>query len=215
MSDICRWPALKLKMAIRLRQKTTTSTLSITSDRCSLALTRASRPFAGRLHHRSKRKRASAGQKQIDARSDQYWYVNKTYSEALAEQTVWDLIVATAEAMPERFWLPLNIEFRGRVYPIPHFNFTRDDRVRGLFLFADGKPVGEDGLRWLKAHVAARADGVTWSDHIGPRLNDLNFEDRIAWTDANSQLLLKIGKAVLDLDDPSTIAWALPKDEPC
>ena len=59
MSDICRWPALKLKMAIRLRQKTTTSTLSITSDRCSLALTRASRPFAGRLHHRSKRKRAS------------------------------------------------------------------------------------------------------------------------------------------------------------
>ena len=59
MSDICRWPALKLKMAIRLRQKTTTSTLSITSDRCSRALTRASRPFAGRLHHRSKRKRAS------------------------------------------------------------------------------------------------------------------------------------------------------------
>src|ERR1700735_1313790 len=59
MSDICRWPALKLKMVIRLRQKTTTSTLSITSDRCSLALTRASRPFAGRLHHRSKRKRAS------------------------------------------------------------------------------------------------------------------------------------------------------------
>ena len=59
MSDICRWPALKLKMAIRLRQKTTTSTLSITSDRCSRARTRASRPFAGRLHHRSKRKRAS------------------------------------------------------------------------------------------------------------------------------------------------------------
>ena len=59
MSNICRWPALKLKMVIRLRQKTTTSTLSISSDRCSLALTRASRPFAGRLHHRSKRKRAS------------------------------------------------------------------------------------------------------------------------------------------------------------
>ena len=59
MSDIWSLPALKLKMAIRLRQKTTTSTLSITSDRCSRALTRASRPFAGRLHHRSKRKRAS------------------------------------------------------------------------------------------------------------------------------------------------------------
>ena len=124
--------------------------------------------------------------------------------------------MATAEAMPERFRVPLNIDFRGRIYPIPHFNFTRDDRVRGLFLFADGKPIGEEGLLWLKAHVAARADGVTWSDHTGPRLSELDFKKRIAWTDANSDLLLKIGKAVLDGDDPAKWAWALPKekDEP-
>ena len=108
-----------------------------------------------------------------------------------------------------RFYVPLNIDFRGRVYPIPHFNFTRDDRVRGLFLFADGKPIGEEGLLWLKAHVAARADGVTWSDHTGPRLSELDFKKRIAWTDANSELLLKIGKAVLDGDDPAKWAWAL------
>ena len=69
--------------------------------------------------------------------------------------------------MPERFYVPLNIDFRGRIYPIPHFNFTRDDRVRGLFLFADGKPIGKEGLLWLKTHVAARADGVAWSDHGG------------------------------------------------
>ena len=144
----------------------------------------------------------------------QYRFARKKYAETLAEQTAWDLIVATAEAMPERFWVPLNIDFRGRVNPIPHFNFTRDDRVRGLFLFADGKPIGESGLLWLKAHVAARADGVTWSDHTGPRLNELNFAQRVAWTDANSELLLKIGKAVLDGDDPAKWAWALPKDEP-
>jgi hypothetical protein len=45
-----RWPALKLKTAIRLRQRTTTSTLSITSDRCSCALTRARQPFVSRTH---------------------------------------------------------------------------------------------------------------------------------------------------------------------
>jgi DNA-directed RNA polymerase, mitochondrial len=143
----------------------------------------------------------------------QFWYAKKKYCETLAERTAWDVIVTTAEALPDRFYIPLNIDFRGRVYPIPHFNFTRDDRVRGLFLFADGKPIGEGGLLWLKAHVAARADGVTWSDHTGPRLNELNFAQRVAWTDANSELLLKIGEAVLDGDDPAKWTWALPKDE--
>jgi DNA-directed RNA polymerase len=141
------------------------------------------------------------------------WHAKQQYSEALAERAAWDLIVATAEAMPERFWVPLNIDFRGRIYPIPHFNFTRDDRVRGLFLFADGKPIGKEGLLWLKAHVAARANGVTWSDHTGPRLSELDFAQRVAWTDANSELLLKIGKAVLNGDDPATLGWALPKQE--
>ena len=144
----------------------------------------------------------------------QYRHAKKKHSKALAERTAWDLIVTTVEAMPERFYVPLNIDFRGRIYPIPHFNFTRDDRVRGLFLFADGKPIGEEGILWLKAHVAARADGVTWSNHLAARLNELNFDERVAWTDANSELLLKIGRAVLDGDDPAKWAWALPKDEP-
>ena len=69
------------------------------------------------------------------------------------------------------------------------------------------------GGPWLKAHVAGRADGVTWSDHTGPRLNELNFAQGVAWTDANSELLLKIGKTVLDGDDPAKWTWALPKDE--
>ena len=136
----------------------------------------------------------------------------KKYSEALAEVTAWELIVATAEALAgEPFPIPLNIDFRGRVYPIPHFNFTRDDRVRGLFLFAKSKPIGEHGLRWLKIRVAGRADGITWSDHQTPRLSELKPEERVAWTDANAPLLLKIGEAVLDGDDPAKWAWALHK----
>jgi hypothetical protein len=144
------------------------------------------------------------------------WFAKKKYSEALAEVTAWELIVATAEALAgEPFPVSLNIDFRGRINPIPHFNFTRDDRVRGLFLFADGKPIGEKGLLWLKAHIAARADGVSWSNHQAPRLSELNLEQRIAWTDANGPLLLKLGQAVLDgEDDPAKWAWVLPKDEP-
>lgn len=29
-----------------------------------------------------------------------------------------------------------------------------DDLCRGLLLFADGRPLGERGLRWLKIHLA-------------------------------------------------------------
>ena len=135
----------------------------------------------------------------------QHWHAKEKHSEALAERTAWDLIVTTAEAMPERFYVPLNIDFRGRIYPIPHFNFTRDDRVRGLFLFADGKPIGAEGLLWLKAHVAARADGVAWSDHAGPRLSELDFKERIAWTDANSELLLEDRQGSIGRQRPGDI----------
>src|SRR5262249_13591567 len=56
------------------------------------------------------------------------------------------------------FWVALNFEFRGRILGISHFNFQREDRVRGLFLFAKGEPIGIEGLRWLKAHVARTAN---------------------------------------------------------
>ena len=58
MSDIWRWPAPKLKMAIRLRRRTTTSTPSITSDRCSRALTRARRHSPAGLRPRNRRRQA-------------------------------------------------------------------------------------------------------------------------------------------------------------
>jgi hypothetical protein len=58
MSDIWRWPAPKLKMAIRLRRRTTISTPSITSDRCSRALTRARRHSPAGLRPRNRRRQA-------------------------------------------------------------------------------------------------------------------------------------------------------------
>ena len=134
-------------------------------------------------------------------------------SDDLSELKVWEMDKSTAAMLTrnDRFWIPLNIDFRGRLYGIPHFNFTRADHIRGLFLFADGEPIGEDGLRWLKAHVAARADGNSWS-HI-KKPSNLDFDGRIAWTEHNLELLRKIGNVVLSRGDPATIAWALPKDK--
>jgi DNA-directed RNA polymerase len=118
-----------------------------------------------------------------------------------------DAVIAEAMAAHGRFYVPLNIDFRGRVYAIPHFNFQREDCVRALFQFADGEPIGEEGLKHLKAHVAACADGTDWSPIKKP--SDLNLAKRIEWTESNLPLLRKIGEAALGSDN--TIKWPLPK----
>jgi hypothetical protein len=123
-----------------------------------------------------------------------------------------DLAIADAMLVARRFWVPLRIDFRGRIYGIPHFNFQRDDRTRALFLFANGEPIGHDGLKWLKSHVAKTANGIAWGPTERP--GDLGFEERIAWVDDdyNSTVIRRVGEAVIDRKDPATIAWALSKD---
>ncbi|EPE06606.1 dna-directed rna polymerase [Ophiostoma piceae UAMH 11346] len=55
----------------------------------------------------------------------------------------------------QTFYFPHNVDFRGRAYPIPpYFNHMGADHVRGLLIFAKGKKLGDDGLRWLQVHLA-------------------------------------------------------------
>lgn len=51
------------------------------------------------------------------------------------------------------FWLPHNMDFRGRVYPLPpHLNHLGSDLARSMLLFQERRPLGPDGYRWLKLH---------------------------------------------------------------
>ncbi len=53
------------------------------------------------------------------------------------------------------FYLPHSVDFRGRAYPIPpHLSHVGSDLSRGLLLFAEGRPLGERGLFWLKVQLA-------------------------------------------------------------
>lgn len=57
--------------------------------------------------------------------------------------------------LDETFYLPHNVDFRGRAYPIPpYLNQMGADNCRGLLIFADGRALGETGLRWLKIHLS-------------------------------------------------------------
>ncbi|KAF6144774.1 hypothetical protein GIB67_016848 [Kingdonia uniflora] len=55
----------------------------------------------------------------------------------------------------EGFYYPHNLDFRGRAYPMhPHLNHLNSDLCRGILEFAEGRPLGKTGLRWLKIHLA-------------------------------------------------------------
>ena len=136
------------------------------------------------------------------------WPERQRLANLRAELSIWSLDTAVANAVG-RFHLPLQMDFRGRINPLPFFNFTREDRVRALFLFADGQPIGEEGLRYLKSHVAACADGNKFTSESKP--SNLDIDSRIAWVDQHRSELCSIGEAVLRGDDPSKLDWALSR----
>ncbi|XAR66724.1 DNA-directed RNA polymerase [Bertholletia excelsa] len=65
------------------------------------------------------------------------------------------LSVARKMRNEDGFYYPHNLDFRGRAYPMhPHLNHLSSDLCRGILEFAEGRPLGKSGLRWLKIHLA-------------------------------------------------------------
>ena len=55
----------------------------------------------------------------------------------------------------EVFYFPHSIDFRGRAYAVPpYLSHMCADNARGLLTFAQGKELGEEGLKWLKVQLA-------------------------------------------------------------
>lgn len=98
------------------------------------------------------------------------------------------------------FWTPLNLDHRGRTYAVCHFNFQRQDRIRALFLFDEGKPLDTEGFYWLKVHLANCGDF--------DKLSKKSFADRVAWVDANMDRILDVAF------DPKGNLWWTEADQP-
>ncbi|KAG8041705.1 hypothetical protein G9C98_007009 [Cotesia typhae] len=72
------------------------------------------------------------------------------------------------------FWLPHNMDFRGRVYPVPpHLSHLGSDLARSIMMFALGKPLGPRGLDWLKIHTI-NLTGFKKRESIAERLRYAN-----------------------------------------
>ncbi|PSS04332.1 DNA-directed RNA polymerase [Actinidia chinensis var. chinensis] len=77
----------------------------------------------------------------------------------------------------EGFYYPHNLDFRGRAYPMhPHLTHLSSDLCRGVLEFAEGRPLGKSGLRWLKIHLAnLYAGGV----------EKLSYDGRLAFVETH------------------------------
>lgn len=85
-----------------------------------------------------------------------------------------------------KFYFPNNLDFRGRLYPIPpHLNHMGNDLCRGLLMFSNKIPIGKNGLRNLKIHLANKMG-----------MDKLSFEGRVAFVEDNINQIQKY------LDDP-------------
>jgi DNA-directed RNA polymerase len=109
-----------------------------------------------------------------------------------------DMDVAARQAVVEQFYCPMNMDWRGRVYSLTHFNFQREDRVRSMFLFANGEAIGEEGIYWLKVHVA--------NCGAFEKIDKKPIEERVQWVDEN---IAAIAAAVAD-PTPTNATCAAP-----
>jgi DNA-directed RNA polymerase len=70
-------------------------------------------------------------------------------------------------------YFPVNMDFRGRAYPIPpNLSIVGSDLCRALLTFAEKKKLGENGFFWLKVHLCNLFGN-----------NKIAFDDRAAWTE--------------------------------
>ena len=97
-------------------------------------------------------------------------------------------------------YFPHYLDFRGRIYPYASYlNPQSDDVGRSLLEFAEGKPLGERGLYWIKVHVA-NLFGV----------DKVSFEDRVKWVNEHMAELMDSAAAPLD----GQMFWAKKADSP-
>ena len=74
------------------------------------------------------------------------------------------------------FFFPYSCDFRGRIYPIPQFLQPQgNDVARGLLTFSEAKPLGPNGMYWLRVQYAN-----CWG------VDKVSFGERVDW--ANQML---------------------------
>ncbi|AIK68488.1 DNA-directed RNA polymerase [Mesorhizobium phage vB_MloP_Lo5R7ANS] len=131
------------------------------------------------------------------------WAARDVYAEnlqlrqdRLKQQQMFDL---AERFRPEpAIYFPHNLDFRGRAYPVPDvLNPQGSDPVKALLRFAEGKPLGADGARWLMIH-GANTFGI----------DKVSFTERVEWVQENWRQIVRSAR------DPIGNLWWTEADKP-
>jgi DNA-directed RNA polymerase, mitochondrial len=79
-----------------------------------------------------------------------------------------------------KIYFPYQLDFRGRIYAVPHLNPQGADFQKALLRFANGKPLGEEGWKWLAIHGANVAG-----------FDKASLEDRVNWVQDNEEEIIR------------------------
>lgn len=121
--------------------------------------------------------------------------------------------LSVAEELREKpaIWFPHAKDFRGRIYPEATFGPQPQgsDISRALLMFAEGVPLGPDGLFWLCVRAAnCWADGSSRDKDRKDGVDKLTLEGRVEWTlGMQSQMASAV-------TSPLSFDWWTDADEP-
>ncbi len=128
----------------------------------------------------------------------------KTNREMFSQRadTQYRLDHAKAFAQKERFYLPHNVDFRGRAYPIPvYLQHMGADLTRAMLTFSTpGVRLGERGVYWLKVHLA---------NLLGA--DKKSYEERVAVAENALPRAIEVGRDPLS---DSNIEWWCKHEDP-
>ena len=136
-----------------------------------------------------------------DAHREYAQKMHQWHSEAQSLMTIHQskLDIGKKHYHDKGFYFPYSLDFRGRAYPtVPTFNHLGRDDMRCLLEFAEKKPLGPRGFRWLKIHLA---------NLMG--YDKASFDDREKFTEENMHLLRDSAQKPLDGE-----MWWLDGDNP-
>ena len=113
--------------------------------------------------------------------------------------TAQKLMLAKKFAEEPAIFFPHNADWRGRLYPmVAQLHPQGDDVAKGLLTFAEGKRLGENGVAWLKIHLA-NCFGV----------DKVSYQERIDWTESHHAEILEAAMF------PTTgTSWWMDSDAP-
>ena len=97
------------------------------------------------------------------------------------------LDIAKRYAGFRKIYFPYQLDFRGRIYAVPHLNPQGSDVQKALLRFANGKPLGSEGWKWLAIHGANTAG-----------YDKVSLEARVEWVLDNEEEICTIAENPYD-----------------